>query len=564
MGFNNNITPGAPPLLWSNIYDAFTQINENFDILVATIGAGSGLTPLNFETLDTNVSPSTDNLYSLGTGTFRWKNIRTAPFIAGGTDQDNGLWAGSAQIKGIGTIIDIPAGSTVDGSLIIDPDKTFFKTIDVDNNLSLVATTFGDTLNLLSGAGINLNVNSASDSISIENDGIISITNGLGITVATAAGISTITNAGVRSIFNSTALPAGRSLGAGININAGSGDNLRITNAGIISITNGVGITVSTDAATGEATITNSAPAVNAFAQIEVNGDSSNRLVADAVSDILNITSGLGITLSKTVGTDTLDISVNPIFDLKGSVFGDDSSILVDAVSNIINGNVRATTLRTEDVKIILGQGANAGNYGVGIGYDSGKTNQGDGAVAVGLEAGNSNQGNYAVAVGRDSGYQNQATQAVAIGFEAGLSSQGSNAIAIGYRAGYSNQTNGSIVLNASGAAQNAAASGFYVNPIRSTTSSARPIVYDSTTKELFYTSTLEFINSTISTTDSSGLIIDVQTTFNTDVSIENDLDVVQRLRVQGSRVINLNELKSVVAESSSFSDFQTRIAALV
>ena len=66
MAFNSNITPGSAPLLWSNVYEAFTKINENFDILVATVGNGSGLTPINFETLDTSVSPATSNAYSLG------------------------------------------------------------------------------------------------------------------------------------------------------------------------------------------------------------------------------------------------------------------------------------------------------------------------------------------------------------------------------------------------------------------------------------------------------------------------------------------------------------------
>jgi hypothetical protein len=87
--------------------------------------------------------------------------------------------------------------------------------------------------------------------------------------------------------------------------------------------------------------------------------------------------------------------------------------------------------------------------------------------------------------------------------------------------------------------------------------------VYDSGTKELFYTSTLEFINSTISTSDSSGLIVDVQTTFNTDVTFENDIIVAERLTVKGSRVINLTELQAITAASTDFADFQTRIAAL-
>jgi hypothetical protein len=54
-----------------------------------------------------------------------------------------------------------------------------------------------------------------------------------------------------------------------------------------------------------------------------------------------------------------------------------------------------------------------------------------------------------------------------------------------------------------------------------------------------------------------------VLTTFNSDVVVENDLNVTQRLRVQGSRVINITELQAITAASADFADFQTRIAAL-
>ena len=220
MSFNNNITPGAPPLLWSNVYEAFRKINENFDILVATVGDGSGLTPISFETLDTSVKPTTDNLYDLGDSTHRWKRIYAGEYSA--VDLLNGVWVGDAQIQGLpaqGLLpprINLPASSTVDGNLIIDPAKTFFKTIQVDNNLSLEATTFGDTVNLLSGDGINLSVNSGADSIEIENTGILSINSGLGIIESTVSGVSTITNDGVRSLQSVTALPSGRSTGSGI------------------------------------------------------------------------------------------------------------------------------------------------------------------------------------------------------------------------------------------------------------------------------------------------------------------------------------------------------------
>jgi hypothetical protein len=88
--------------------------------------------------------------------------------------------------------------------------------------------------------------------------------------------------------------------------------------------------------------------------------------------------------------------------------------------------------------------------------------------------------------------------------------------------------------------------------------------MYNSTTKEITYSNVLEFIGSRISTSDSSGITVDVQTTFNTDVAFENDITVAEQLTVKGSRVINLTELKAITAASTSFSDFQTRIAALV
>jgi hypothetical protein len=361
MSFNSNITPGRPPVLWSDINDAFIKVNENFDILVATIGNGSGLTPIDFTSLDTSVKPTTDNLYELGDITHKWRAVFAGEHTA--IDPLNGLWAGNAQIKGVGYTMNLPANSTVGGDpvtgvgadLIIDPAKTFFKEIQVNNDLSVVATMFGDTVNILSSSGIGLAVSSGADSITFSNTGILSVTAGSGITSATVSGVATITNAGVRSLQSTTALPAGRTTGAGVNINGTTGDNLRVTNTGVISISSGVGITVSLDAASGDVTITNAAPAVNAFTQIEVNGDSANRLAADAVSDVLNITSGDGITLTKTVGTDTLTIAVNPAFDLKGSVFGDDSSVIVNAIDRVVTasggfiGNVTGNI--TGDVK---------------------------------------------------------------------------------------------------------------------------------------------------------------------------------------------------------------------
>ncbi len=589
---NPNITPGAPPLRWDNVLEAFTKVNENFDSIAATIsGGGGGLSPINFDTLDTNVSPAADNTYKLGAlGTNRWKSVFLAEYQDTPADSANGVYIGSAHIKGIGSHIDLPINSTINGELIQQP---YFNAIQVDNELRLEATAtstpFGETVNLNSGTKIQLVVSSAGDSITFNNTGVTELAGTPGqIGVSGTTGNITLTNLGVLSLTNVTALPSGRTEGAGINISAGTGSGIKVTNTGVLSIVAGsAALTVNTDVATGVVTITNSAPAGNTFGSIIVAGDTSFPIVANSPGANFKVNSGEGITLTKDVSTDTLTITVDPVFDLRGSVFADDSTVMVDAVSGTLRGifigsvftdnstqiidgntatvygNIEATTLRTADQEIALGDGANAGNYSVSIGWSAGNINQGDGTVAIGVDTGYQNQGDYSVAVGRIAGYLNQATQAVAVGFESGHLNQGTNAIAIGYRAGFNNQTAGSIVLNASGAAQNASAAGFFVNPIRST-ANGRPLMYDTTTKELFSSNVLEFFGSRISTSDSSGIVVDVQTTFNTDVVFENDITVAERLTVKGSRVINLTELQAITAASTSFSDFQARIAALV
>ena len=615
---NTNITVGAPPLLWSDVHEAFRQVNENFDSVAAALGV-AGLTPIDFETLDTSLKPTTDNTYSLGDITHKWTSVYTGEYTT--VYPLNGLWAGNAQIKGIGLTVNLPADSTIGGdpltgigtSLIIDPDKTFFKSVQVDNGNQVVANNFADTLNLNSGTAVQLVVDSGAESITINNTGVTQLTAGSGASVSAATGNITVTNTGVRSLTSTTSLPSGRTAGAGINIDHSTGDGIKITNTGVISITSGVGITVAADSATGEVQIINSAPAGSAFAYVEVNGDSGDRISADLVGDVLNINSGTGITLTKNTTTDTLTITVNPVFDLtgdvlgnltgdvlgnltgdvlgnltgnvtgdvtgnttgyhsgdvKGSVVADDSTILVDGVSGRIVGPVYTGTLRTSETKITLG--ALAGNTNqadetisigwtagysdqgyraVAIGRGAGGVSQGIGGVGIGNDAGSVNQGGAAIAIGYNSGQGSQGTGAIGLGFSAGLISQGDYAIAIGYSAGWSNQAANSIILSASGSILDAAAAGFYVDPIRST-ANGTPLMYNSTTKELFYSTVLEFVGSTISTSDSSGLIVDVQTTFNTDVIVDND---IQLSNIDAS-IRGTNKIKFVPSNADELSD---------
>jgi hypothetical protein len=582
MAYNVNISPGAPPLLWSNVQEAFDQINANFEII--NIVAGGALTPLDFSNLNSSVIPATTNTFQLGSDTVKWKSLYVDNYSTVPGNEYNGVWLGTSQIKGIAGIIDLPANSTVNGDLIINPDKTFFKTAQVDFNNQVVANSFSDTLNFVSGISMQLVVDSSAESITFNNTGVLSLAGTAGqIGVSAATGNITLTNLGVLSLTSTTGLPTGRTAGAGINIDNATGSGIKITNTGVLDIQNGFGITVSTDNSTGVVTITNSAPAQVTFRNYVIGGDTLDPIVADTTSDTMTINSGYGISLTKNSATDTFTISLADRIDLKGSVFGDDSSILVDAVNSYIYGNVSATTLRTAESKIALGSATAVtlqGALAIAIGQSSGQTQQGAQAIAIGQYAGNEIQGSNAIAVGYNAGYTGQEAGAVAIGYttaqttqrsaavaigwSAGQTNQGANAIAIGFRAGFTNQNASSIVLNASGAALNAAAAGFFVNPVRTADAAFyKPLMYNTATSELIYNPTLEFFNSTISTSDSSGITVDVQTTFQTDVRIENDLTVVEQLTVKGSRVINLSDIKSIVASSTSFTDFQTKIAAL-
>ena len=189
--------------------------------------------------------------------------------------------------------------------------------------------------------------------------------------------------------------------------------------------------------------------------------------------------------LSGTVNANTAGVHTG---DTIGSVFGDDSTVLVDGINNKIVGPVDTASLRTSESKIALGSGAgqfNQGNWTVAIGYDAGQTGQGGTAIAIGLDSGKTAQGSNAIAIGQEAGGTAQSTYAVAIGYQAGQadqaanalaigqgageSNQGEEAIAIGYDAGTINQAANSIVINATGAAvQNTQASSLVITPIRS------------------------------------------------------------------------------------------------
>ena len=129
--------------------------------------------------------------------------------------------------------------------------------------------------------------------------------------------------------------------------------------------------------------------------------------------------------------------------DIEGSVFGDDSTLLVDGVNNKIVGTVDTASLTVSSTDVTIGLNAgqtDQGSNAIAIGYNAGQTNQGPFTLAVSQLAGQTNQGQGAIALGYASAFIDQGVYATSIGPFAGYRGQGARALSIGISAGYRDQ----------------------------------------------------------------------------------------------------------------------------
>lgn len=312
------INPGVPPLVWSKVQQEFEKINDNFTELYSTV-EGSGGAVVDFTTLGTSLIPRNSEVYDLGSPTKRWKDL----YLSG-----NSLYVGNAQITSTGSTINLPAGSTIDGLRV---DENYFKFVAVTGQTTIEADEGTDTLNFSSGAGIEITTDNTTDTLSISNSGVLRNIAGTGISVSgVGTGNVTITNAGVTSL----------TAGNGIGINAGIGA-VTLTNSGVTRLEAGNGMIV--DVSTGVVTVTNGSPAstIRSFEYVSVSGQPSIR--ADNNSDTLNIARTGAITLATDASSDTVTIGFDNHVDIVGSIFADNSSMLVDATGGQIVGPLAET-----------------------------------------------------------------------------------------------------------------------------------------------------------------------------------------------------------------------------
>jgi len=417
----------------------------------------------------------------------------------------------------------------------------FFRKITLSpDGVTLEADSTQDTLTITRGNGVAFNPNAGTDSFSIDVD----------YSLFVPIGTTNIRLQDVNSGTHDVAITAGANMSVGRN----SANELVLTSTvggtskAIQSITQGNPVVVTTNTQ-HQFTEGIAVTITDIVGMTELNGNeyymdilTSNSFALYTDSNLTTSLNGTGFTAYGSGGVATAEYSapqalsqlkdvdlvgtppVNGTYlqyngtfwqagttlrgDFTGSVFADDSTMIIDGVSGTVSGSVNASTLTTTNNNVTIGNLAGATSQGtnsVAVGRQAGQNTQGNSSVALGYSAGIGTQGNYAVALGSGSAYSGQGEKAIAIGYDSGLNNQGASSIAIGYNAGWSMHAN-SIVINATGGAtgvNSAAASSFVVKPIRSATGSSM-LMYDSTTGEITYGTggfdqTLSFANPNLS-----------------------------------------------------------------
>jgi ribosomal protein S5 len=224
--------------------------------------------------------------------------------------------------------------------------------------------------------------------------------------------------------------------------------------------------------------------------------------------------------------------------------------------SNAISIGFQAGDVSQGISSIAIGRQAGSNSQDVSaiaIGDLAGFTSQRSGAIAIGAGAGLSTQGRDAIAIGTSAGSSLQSQNAIAIGNNAGNGAQSNRAIAIGFYAGNISQAANSIVLNASGTdtSLNTSNSGLYVAPVRSSSSTSYPLVYDLSSKEIAYNATanVETFSVPINTV-----------TANTDVSL--GLSYFFPFPTSGAGAAGPLNTLSAMSSSTSYSPLQYSFVA--
>jgi len=469
------ISQGRPPIAWSTVDEAFQKINANFTELYLSIG-GAGV---DLSNIAADLIPDVSDLRDLGKSNRRWKDL----YLSG-----NSLYLGNGLITADQSgAVNLPAGSTIGNILIKDPANVNFGRITSPGQSDIIANSESGPLNIV-GSGISITTNPITDTVTISNSGVTSILANPGITVSSSTGSVTISNSGVTSAL----------AGTGISVSAPNGA-VTFTNTGVVNLVTDIGSGISLNTVSpGIINISNSAPniiqpvhrfiAVSGQTTLDAAGPNStlrfagdnniilttnpisntvninlsnildirgsvfaddSTLLVDAVNGVIvgpvfaNVTGDLfgnvtGNVVGNVTGNVVGDVTGNVVGDLTGSLFSDNSTLLVDGTEGKIVGPIDTTQLRTSESEIRLG-----------VMYDfedppGGPATQ---TVSIGAFAGEIRQNTNAIAIGYIAANEDQGDHAIAIGVNSGGQRQAQYAAAFGVEAGYRDQGNRALAL---------------------------------------------------------------------------------------------------------------------
>jgi hypothetical protein len=269
------IDPKNAPIYWDTINEAFQRINDNFVELYAGGGGGGG-GPVDLSGVSSSIIPGSSGAYDLGSSSKRWRDL----YLIGNT-----IHLGNAQISSTGAIVNLPAGSTIGGALIKDPDVSAFKNIIVGGQATVVADNTTASLTL-AGSGIAITTNALTDTVTFTNSGVTSAVAGAGMSVNTSTGAVTFTNTGVTSAV----------AGAGISLNNNTG-TVTISNTGVTSIALGDQGGLNITRVGTAVTISNSAPNIVQSIWRFISAPSGNTLDPRNSGDTLSLVNGDGVSI---------------------------------------------------------------------------------------------------------------------------------------------------------------------------------------------------------------------------------------------------------------------------
>ncbi len=200
------------------------------------------------------------------------------------------------------------------------------------NGVTIPASTVSDTFTVNPGTGVTFTVNAMAKSVTIGNAGVTSVNGNTGA-VTTPNTFQTVRASGVDLVADSISDVLTVAAGSGISLSANAGsDTLTITNSGVVTV----------NGASGAVTTPNAFPIVNV---------SGTLLVADQLTDTLNVVAGSGISAVGNAATDTMTLTNTGVLSLNNAT---GAIKIPEFINKVLDANESVSTTGWYEISSML------------------------------------------------------------------------------------------------------------------------------------------------------------------------------------------------------------------